>query len=289
MNQKTYFLGDTHTLDILDRLISNIPDEKNYTIVHVGDCGEGFASQKAERNILRELYKYLDDRASKVSVCRGNHSDPQYFSPNHWANQEFKKCIEFVQDYTIMDINGLTYQFIGGAISIDRTSRTKNVTWWENEIFVEKPELATKVDVLVTHTAPHFCHPVEFSKIVYDWAQDDSTLLSELSHERQMVTNIFNICQPKLHVYGHFHQYGNSEMINGCKHRQLGIDEFWTPFAYSDVLSNQLEEYLALYSQLKKMENHNNEESDKLRDKMDPIYYSLTPCELAKLKNLTNE
>jgi hypothetical protein len=55
-----------------------------------------------------------------------------------------------------------TIQFIGGAISIDRTGRKEGVSYWSDESIIYKPELIQNVDILVTHTAPSFCHPQEF-------------------------------------------------------------------------------------------------------------------------------
>ena len=65
--------------------------------------------------------------------------------------------------------------------------------------------------------------------MVYDWAQDDGYLLEELTLEREVMSEIFKVCQPSLHLYGHFHDSWNEE-INECKHRLLNINEIWTAF-----------------------------------------------------------
>ena len=225
---KTYFLGDTHSLDFLGILENHLPERTNFTVVHVGDAGEGFNYIKSEQAILRDLKSFLDERNAQVFICRGNHSDPAFFRRDHWANKEFNPRIEFVPDYTVKNINGLSYQFVGGAISIDRFNRLAGRSWWAAEEIVEDLDRAQKVDVLVTHSAPTFCEPVSFSQIVYDWARRDPALIEELTNERQKLDRIFAKCNPKLHVYGHFH-YDHNEYIEHCLHKELDFNELWTP------------------------------------------------------------
>jgi len=230
MNAKVIFLGDTHTLELLPKLVE-ISDLQNYTLIHVGDSGEGADYPYVEKSTLKYIHKYFQEINSRLYVCRGNHSNPDFFQKTHWANIEFGDRIEFVSDYDIKTIAGKTCQFVGGAISIDRVDKIENINWWPNEQFEYKPELAQKVDVLVTHSAPPYCPPEHFSKMVYDWAADDKTLLKDLRMERVLVGEILAICQPKLHVYGHFHNSTVKES-NGCVHRQLAIDELWHADAF---------------------------------------------------------
>ena len=83
-----------------------------------------------------------------------------------------------------------------------------------------------KVDILVTHTAPSWCFPQQFNEIVYGWALEDAYLIGDLSNERAIVDEIFKLCKPKLHLYGHFHSSWTEE-VNGCKHKLLDINEVW--------------------------------------------------------------
>jgi len=79
---------------------------------------------------------------------------------------------------------------------------------------------------LVTHTAPSQCFPQTFNEIVYGWAREDAYLIEDLNEERCLMDEIFKVCKPTYHLYGHFHT-SRLEEINGCKHRLLDINEFW--------------------------------------------------------------
>lgn len=60
---------------------------------------------------------------------------------------------------TILELDGMCVGFLGGAKSIDRAWRKKDVEWWDSEepTFEEARRLrGRKVDLLVTHTPPAF-------------------------------------------------------------------------------------------------------------------------------------
>jgi hypothetical protein len=134
---------------------------------------------------------------------------------------------ELIEDYSIYEHNSKQIQFIGGATSIDRSKRMEGISYWSGEGLNFNKDKLRKVDTLVTHTAPPWCFPKKFNKMVYDWAKDDSYLLEELILEREVMGEIFKVCQPSLHLYGHFHDSWNKE-INDCKHILLNINEIWS-------------------------------------------------------------
>lgn len=218
-----YFMGDNHgDYQIMQNLI-DLHDIKDCYFVHVGDGGEGFVHLEKQ---LRQ-FAYLNDffRARNINYMsiRGNHSDPFYFKQDSRVNMSH---FELIEDYTVMEHKGKLVQFIGGAISIDRTHRTEGTSYWKEEVVVLDESKCQKVDVLITHTAPSFCFPQQFNEIVYGWARRDSSLIADLNHERLLMDKIFDICKPSLHLYGHFHS-SVTEMINGCTHKLLDINEIW--------------------------------------------------------------
>lgn len=222
-NKPLLFLGDHHgKWDFVFDIIKTKKIENCY-IICVGDGGEGFISKDKQ---LRQ-FDILNNRFKKYNIeyksIRGNHSDPYYFKGNSII------CLdnfELIEDYSIFEYNSKLIQFIGGAISIDRTARKVGISYWENEGVVFDKDKLQKVDILVTHTAPSWCFPQAFNEMVYGWAREDAYLLEDLVDERAVMDEIFKICKPSLHLYGHFHSSWNEE-INGCKHRLLGIDEIW--------------------------------------------------------------
>jgi len=223
-NKPMYFMGDNHGEYQYMFDIINSHDIKDCYFIHLGDGGEGFIrlveKQLRQFNLLNEFFKARNIHYMSI---RGNHSDPYYFNG---TNRVALSNFELIEDYTVMTYNNKKIQFIGGAISIDRSYRTQGVSYWEDEIVTFHKEKCEKVDILITHTAPSWCFPQQFNKMVYEWALEDAYLLDELTAERAIMDEIFKICQPSLHLYGHFHS-AHTEIVNNCKHKLLQINEIW--------------------------------------------------------------
>ena len=247
------FLGDIHgNFDFVKYLIKN-HQLKDCYIIQVGDFGVGFAHEAYEVDVLLHLNKFLKLRNIVMYAIRGNHDDPKWFKGNHnYSN------LKLVEDYSTVDIEGRKILFIGGAISIDRKQRLakdiseakygslKKSYWFDEKVILDEEKITNinGCDILVTHTAPDFCIPLNkigFGSLVDHFAKNDSTLLSELKEERDLMTNIFNIAKKnnkfKEHLYGHFHR--SEQLIqDGCLHRVLGINELYQlpdPIMYDGV------------------------------------------------------
>jgi hypothetical protein len=218
------FLGDHHgnwneLFYILDR--KNV---ENCNIISVGDLGIGFKYKKEyEYSLCEKLNEEFKKKNVKFYGIRGNHDNPYFFNG---SNKIRFDNFELIEDYAIAKHKEQTIQFIGGAISIDRTGRKEGISYWENEGVNFDKNKCKQVDILVTHTAPTWCFPQQFNEIVYGWAREDAYLIEDLTDERSVMNEIFRLCEPKLHIYGHFHSSW-SEEINKCKHRLLNINEIW--------------------------------------------------------------
>lgn len=196
---------------------------KNCYIISVGDCGIGFADKRKQIKQVEKLNKEFKTNNIYFKAIRGNHDDPAYFK------NELRICLEnfeLLEDYTTYEYNSKTIQFIGGAISIDRTGRKEGVSYWKDEKVTFKKDMCKVVDILVTHTAPSWCFPQYFNEMVYGWAREDAYLLEDLTDERGVLNEICKLCKPKLHFYGHFHS-SCLEEFDGCKHKLLDIDELY--------------------------------------------------------------
>lgn len=218
------FLGDNHGswYDLFYQLDKNNID--NAYIISVGDLGIGFKYQKEyEYFLCANLNEKFANRNIKFLGIRGNHDNKYFFTGENRVNLE---NFELLEDYTLCEYNSKLIQFIGGAVSIDRVGRKEGISYWPDEGAELKKEECKKVDILVTHTAPSFCFPQTFNDMVYGWAKEDSRLIEDLTNERALIDEIFAICRPELHLYGHFHSSW-SETIAGCKHKLLNIDELW--------------------------------------------------------------
>lgn len=221
-DKQILFLGDIH--GNWNELLFKIHLKKisNANIISVGDLGVGF-------NPSRDMATYglLDKEFKQNNInfyaIRGNHDDPSAFKGND------RICLdnfELVEDYSVFEHNSKLIQLIGGAVSIDRTGRTVGVSYWEKEGVVFNRDACQKVDILVTHTAPSYCFPQQFNEMVYGWAREDAYLIEDLTDERAVMDEIFKICNPHLHLYGHFHD-SRMEKIGECKHKLLNINEIY--------------------------------------------------------------
>jgi predicted phosphodiesterase len=221
------FLGDHHGNWNEILYLINSKKISDCNLISVGDLGIGFNYTKEyEYRACEKLSEIFKGKNINFYGIRGNHDGPHFF--NSWEGDKTINLenFELIEDYSVYQYQDKKIQFVGGAISIDRTGRQLGVSYWENEGVIWSKERCQKVDILVTHTAPSFCFPQTFSEIVYGWAGEDADLISDLTDERAVVDEIFKICKPSFHIYGHFHSSW-SEEINGCRHRLLDINEFF--------------------------------------------------------------
>jgi len=221
-DKQILFLGDIH--GNWNELLFKIQLKKisNANIISVGDLGMGFNSNQ-DRITSGLLDKEFKQNNIKFYGIRGNHDDPSFFKGND------RVCLdnfELDEDYSILKYNSKAIQLIGGAVSVDRTGRRVGVSHWEDEGVVFNRDACQKVDILVTHTAPSYCFPQQFNEIVYGWAREDAYLIEDLTEERAVMDEIFKLCSPSLHFYGHFHSSW-AEKINGCESRLLDINEIY--------------------------------------------------------------
>ncbi len=219
MSKKTICLiGDTHGSwnRMFDKLDQN--GVENAYLIHVGDLGMGFVSPHLQQGILQRSNEKFKERGIEFLAIRGNHDDPSYFTGSTKLSH-----IELLPDYTLRELNGEKFLFVGGAISIDRIFRTLNQSYWLDEPFVLKPELAQKCDVLITHTAPYWIGPFD-KEGIESYCLKDTTLWDECYQERLALDELVKLCTPKKHYCGHFHQSAWVD-FRDCYSRILDIEE----------------------------------------------------------------
>jgi len=218
MSETIYALGDTH--GTWGPLKFNIKKHniRGCTIIHVGDIGLGFRSKKFYDDEIGKMNELFAERDIQFLGIRGNHDDPEYFDGSYKFSN-----FELLQDYTVRKLGGKTFQFVGGAISVDRTMRIEGKSYWKDEIFVLDSDKIEECDVLITHSAPSWNGPANKDPIAY-WLEKDETLWNELRGERSNIDKLVQQCNPKRHYCGHFHLSETSE-YDGCTSRILNIDE----------------------------------------------------------------
>lgn len=231
-NKSIWYVGDIH--GNFNYLLYKIKELglKDVDIVQVGDFGVGFGHREKIEPLKDTSITLLNRQLKQYNiilyVCRGNHDNPLYFDKLY----DFGN-IKLVPDYEVINIKGKNILFVGGAISIDRTGRNKNIDHWDNDNFiydVDKINAINNVDIVVTHTAPNIARPFGVNALVNMWAQNDPNLLNELMCEREymnsMLENLKERNPIKMLVYGHFHS-SYKEVIEGINFVLLDTNEFY--------------------------------------------------------------
>tara|TARA_R110001632_G_scaffold22324_1_gene64261 strand:- start:1920 stop:2597 length:678 start_codon:yes stop_codon:yes gene_type:complete len=208
--------GEYNTLfNLLDK-----GEVKDCILIHVGDCGVGFKNPKKQKKDFFYLNNRFKKRGIEFLSIRGNHDDPSYFD----GSVKFSN-FKLIADYSFFEINGIKFGFVGGAISIDRKTRTEGENFFSGEEFVLKPELTQKCQVLITHSGTPW-NPCLFPNgdRLADFTGEDPTLREECLQERIQIAKLIELIKPQKHFCGHFHFFSLAEN-NGCVSRILGIME----------------------------------------------------------------
>lgn len=233
--EKTYehllFCGDIHgDINVIPNFLKK-NELKNCAVFQVGDFGIGFQNDHDENRRMFYLSDRMENSNSDLFVIRGNHDNPKYFDGEHNYDNLF-----FIEDYSVIEINGKNILGVGGAISIDRTNRSgywnkyKTHNYWKDEIFVldeEKLKKIKDIDIVITHTSPNFCVPL--TKIgLKSWLLKDKELDNDTTMERHFLTIMYNILIENNKIqewyYGHFH-LSNIQYYEDIKFLALDIDE----------------------------------------------------------------
>lgn len=220
-NNKTYkyllFCGDIHgEYDIIPNFIRD-NELTDCAIFVAGDFGVGFEIPWKDMKQLENFNKRLINSNSVVFAIRGNHDNPSYFDGSISMSN-----LHLIADYTVININGVNVLGVGGAISVDRTKRknyfskpNKNpkakADYWHNEKFIYNEEIVSKlrnIDIVVTHSSPHFCMPISNNGLKY-WMEFDENINNDTMVERNKITQLYEglIVNNELSewYYGHFH------------------------------------------------------------------------------------
>lgn len=231
-------------------------------IIQVGDFGCGYTSHELESETYFGVNQLLSDRNIRLHIIRGNHDNPVYFQNNResfiqsrdkWDalkgepgkvdNGDYYDQlmsltnINFVSDYSVLNIDNQNILCIGGAISIDRTAPhiVPHVNYWPDEKLICDINRIrnldnNSIDYVITHNAPAFAYPVGWNQSVYNFADQDPALHTDLPTERNSLTKIHDELiknqQIKSWFYGHFHQ-SHTEYIGMIKFRVLAECEFY--------------------------------------------------------------
>jgi hypothetical protein len=194
------FIGDVHGKYDRYKKIIKTPCSLNSRLpsIQVGDMGVGFRRLDGSFHKNPPFDAMIDDR-----FIRGNHDNPEVC----------KQHQKYIADGTIEN----NMMFIGGGLSIDRQWRVEGFSWWPDEE-VSMAELNTMVDVYTT-LRPEIMVTHDCPESVAGALITGSTSLFKLnmpSRTRQAFQSMFEIHQPRLWIFGHWHM-SLDKIINGTQ------------------------------------------------------------------------
>jgi predicted phosphodiesterase len=262
------FIGDTHGNNGYIKMLIRDRDYRDMEMIHVGDFGVGFIDMGMEVRNLEALNEFMKERNLILHVFRGNHDNPHYYDGTFMYTN-----LKLQPDYTVLTIEGKNILGVGGAISIDRGPRRQyNLVearmgrdirhHWEGEKFILDREKLTEyrdINIVVTHTAPHYAKPFDvrgnWPPIVQQFInQGDTQLGDDLVDERELLDEMYDILDKNNYIedwfYGHFHR--NVRTNHGTTlFNMLGINEMRVHGGTNDNYEKELNELYGEYPKTK--------------------------------------
>lgn len=209
------FIGDIHgKWDGYKGIIKDVPISRQ-----VGDFGVGFKYRDRDGEIKNSSNPPYDH------IIKGDH---KFIRGNHDCMHVCNQQSYWIKDGTIEIVDGWKIMYIGGALSIDKAWRTEGLDWWSDEELsiyamnnIIDNYLIEKPDILVTHDCPE-----EIAVMMETWAGRKK--LDIPSRTRQAFQSMFELFQPQLHIYGHWH-FNIDKIYKGTRFMCLG------ELSYTDI------------------------------------------------------
>lgn len=212
---KIYFTGDIHGEFVpLTYALTQRYKLYDCSVIVCGDIGMGFYKHNYYINTFNDINKRLKKNNIQLYLIRGNHDNPEYFNNTPDDMMNFSN-VHLIQDYTVLHIGSHNILCVGGATSVDKKFRKKDINWWEFENILPYEKLnCTNIDIVVTHCAPMFCQP-PYSRI--SWMDDELDMKSK-GDRKQLTKMYFDLIinnNPKYWFYGHYHDHYETSLSTG--------------------------------------------------------------------------
>jgi predicted phosphodiesterase len=213
-------LGDIHgQCGILKKALDISKQSNAIAIIQLGDFGMFPDNEDWFR-------KNIEDAHIPIYFIDGNHDDcsrwVQYDSIHKiWNDRE----LYYVPRGTVIELDGRTIAFVGGASSIDKKMRLENNMHWDNNENIGDDHInrllknadGKTIDMLLTHCPPHSVIQEHFDPINklwfgvgMDWVDPNQVIIENVWHE---------LGTPDIYS-GHMHR-----RVQGQTYRILNINE----------------------------------------------------------------
>lgn len=192
------------------------------TVIQVGDLGVSGDPTAFEK--WNQVNTYLRRKRITMLVAPGNHEDYDLINsltPDAGGWLPFRSHILLAPRGHRIELEGRTLVFLGGAGSVDRTSRegyrenTGVRAWWPEEAITDDDVSAVAAgghaDVMITHEAPFPVAQIELGFRGGDFEPADVAYAREV---RMRLTEAVAAVQPELLVHGHHHRAVDDQWVH---------------------------------------------------------------------------
>ena len=197
-------VGDVHgkVNQFLD-IVADYRSKSSELIIQLGDLG----FQKQWDEVIQYCF---DTNETNLRIIPGNHDDYNRYSIN-FSNNEMQWCrtepllVEDVWDEEYMNCFS-----VRGANSIDKHLRKLGVDWFPEEELTYTQLGKAVDDFIVSQPKYMFSHtcPSSVKKQLFNY--------DESSRTEQALQVMFELHQPEIHFFGHFHR-SVDKVINGTR------------------------------------------------------------------------
>ena len=215
IKHKIYFTGDIHGEFMpLVFVLTKRYNLSDCSVIVCGDIGMGFYKFNYYIDTFKTMNKKLAKKNIQLYLIRGNHDNPDYFNCTPEELTSFSH-VHLVRDYTVLHIGNHHILCVGGATSVDKKFRTKDIDWWEFENVLPYEKLNYEnIDIVATHCAPMFCPP-SYQRI--SWMDDelDKKSQGDRTQLAEMYFDLIKNNELKYWFYGHYHNHYRSLLPTG--------------------------------------------------------------------------
>lgn len=251
MTRPAIFVGDIHAhVGLLDQLLTNTITGAD--IMLMGDLMVGFGSSGGRDVVLHNLSVVAEKTGNTIYFLRGNHERIDVVW-NH-IDRSTRKVhdlgkmgypgVNYCDDGSVIELADRPFLVVGGAYSVDRLIRDKDVDWFENELttaddiafaayvaggYFNLDTQTTDLYGMLTHDIPSrsldTCTNGRASMIPY-FSTEEHILAANVYHKQ--LDDLLDIVNPRVLIHGHMHkrytfnEYGEGPTIIGLSNLDGG-------------------------------------------------------------------
>lgn len=210
---KIAIVGDIHgKFDALERIVTLERENGGEPLDAIIQCGDFGVWTNNWDGKVRVNFDHIP-----VYFCRGNHEE--HNALDRLSRTEIQSLNELHPDNSknifhcpfgsVLTIERHNFLFVGGADSIDKQWRTKDVSWWEQETISEaqmeafrKKELP-EINFVISHTCPDMILKEEKFKNLFD---SEYMEMKNVDPSCQHLQEVFERVKPQFWFFGHWHE-----------------------------------------------------------------------------------